>query len=338
MTKRDVVSAALDGEKVPYTPWHVGFTFEAWKKLEHYFGGDISAELENHFHSWPVYPGKKAEGKDLCTDFFGVAWDCSEDKDIGVVSGCLLPEPDVNAYTFPSIDIVKRYHEETLKQKPCSSEKELYRIFALGFSLFERAWTMRGMENLLMDFIINPQFARALLRRITDYNIAALANVIDEDFEAVQFGDDWGQQHGLIMGPDIWHEFIAPELKRIYGFVKGHGKRVIIHSCGDVQELFDDLIELGLDCFNPFQPEVMDVHALHGKYRGKLSFWGGLSTQQTLPYGSVEDVEKETGSLLKMGLSGNYIFSPAHAVGGDVPLENMLAFINAVKSQPGFAR
>jgi uroporphyrinogen decarboxylase len=194
---------------------------------------------------------------------------------------------------------------------------------------------MRGMENLLMDLIINPEFARELFRSIADFNIASLSNVIDEDFEAVMFGDDWGQQHGLIMGPDLWREFIMPELKRTYGFVKEYGKRVIIHSCGDVQELFDDLIGLGLDCFNPFQPEVMDVHAMHRKYKGKLSFWGGLSTQKTLPYGSVEDVWAETESLLQMGLSGNYIFAPAHAVEGDVPLENMLTFIEAVNTQPG---
>ena len=79
----------------------------------------------------------------------------------------------------------------------------------------------------------------------------------------------------------------------------------------------------------------MDVHAMHAEYKGKLSFWGGLSTQKTLPYGSVEDVKRETDSLLKMGLSGNYIFAPAHAVEGDVPLENMLTFIKAVNEQAG---
>jgi uroporphyrinogen decarboxylase len=102
-----------------------------------------------------------------------------------------------------------------------------------------------------------------------------------------------------------------------------------------VDKLFDDLIDIGLNCFNPFQPEVMNVPALNKRYWGRLVFHGGLSTQKTLPFGSVEDVLAETRRLLEMGKEGGYIFAPAHDVGGDVPLENMLAFIELIQNQPG---
>ncbi len=101
----------------------------------------------------------------------------------------------------------------------------------------------------------------------------------------------------------------------------------------DVDELFDDLIEIGLDCFNPFQPEVMDIFSLMRQYRGKLTFHGGLSTQRTLPRGSANDVRRETQTLLELGREGSYIFSPAHDVLKDVPVENMLAFIEIVQAQ-----
>jgi len=189
------------------------------------------------------------------------------------------------------------------------------------------------MENLLMDFHYNPGFVRDLLNTIADYNILQTKEAMKYDIDAVYFGDDWGQQRGLLMGPRIWKEFLYPVLKRMYGVVRDEGKFVMIHSCGDVDELFDDLIEIGLNCFNPFQPEVMDVDTLIPKYRGKLSFFGGISTQRTLPYGTVEDVKPEVTHLIKLGKEGGYILAPAHSVEGDVPIENMLAFIEIAKGQ-----
>ena len=210
-----------------------------------------------------------------------------------------------------------------------------YRVFCIGFSLYERAWTLRGMENLMMDFIENPKFVHELLGAITDYNIAQVHKALEYDIDAVYFGNDWGQQSGLQMGKQTWDAFILPQLKRMYGTVRGAGKKVFIHSCGDVDELFEDLIAAGVNCFNPFQPEVMDVSALMVQYRGRLTFHGGLSTQRTLPYGTVEDVRRECRHLLDLGSHGSYILSPAHAVEGDVPVENMLAFIELAQQQRG---
>ena len=122
----------------------------------------------------------------------------------------------------------------------------------------------------------------------------------------------------------------------MYSLVRDAGKCVFIHSCGKVDELFDDLFDIGLNCFNPFQPEVMDVFDILKRYRGRLAFHGGLSTQRTLPYGSIEDVSSATRKLLDAGTGGGYVFAPAHAVEGDVPLENMLAFIEILHTQPGY--
>ena len=335
MMKRQVIKCVLDGQRPPYVPWSCGFTQEAKDKLlAHYGSTDLEDALQNHLLKLGSDIGFFADlGYDRVQDVFGVVWDRSVDKDIGNVEGCVLPEPSLSGYTFPD-PLDPRFFADIPER--IGKYGDRFRVFQIGFSLYERAWTLRGMEHLLMDFLDHPDFVHDLLNAIADYNMAQVRQALKYDIDAVYFGDDWGQQHGLQMGPKLWHKFIYPVLKRMYGVVREAGKYVFIHSCGDVDELFDDLIGIGLNCFNPFQPEVMDVAALHQQYRGRLTFHGGLSTQRTLPYGSVDDVRRETERLLEMGREGGYIFAPAHDVQGDVPLENMLTFIGVVQNQPGY--
>ena len=332
MNKRDVIRTVLAGEAPPYVPWSMGFTVEAAEKLRAtYAPRDLDEVLGNHLGGVGSGVGFFTDlGDDHVRDAFGVVWDRRIDKDIGVVVGQVLPEPTLAGYEFP--DPLGPVFFDGIEAQ-LARQADIYRIFSIGFSLYERAWTMRGMANLMMDFYDHPAFVHELLDTIADWNIAQVRKAVTYDIDAVYFGDDWGQQRGLQMGPKLWREFIYPPLKRMYGAVKAAGKAVFIHSCGDVDELFDDLIDIGLDCFNPFQPEVMDVTALMEQYRGRLSFHGGMSTQRTLPYGTVDEVVAETKRLLAAGAQGNYIFAPAHAVEGDVPVENMVAMIETVKAQ-----
>jgi len=337
MNKREVIKAVLDGKKPPYTPWSFSFTQEPRQLLSEYYGtNDLESIMQNHIVGLGNAIGRFENiGDNKVKDVFGVIWDRSEDKDIGVVSSILLPEPKLSDYEFPNPLDEKNFSDinDTIKRFP-----DRFRVFCIGFSLYERAWTLRGMENLMMDFYDNPQFVHELLDKIADYNTEQVRKATNFDIDAVYFGDDWGQQHGLQMGYPLWKEFIYPRLRRMYGAVREAGKYVFIHSCGDVDELFDDLIAIGLNCFNPFQPEVMDTTAILQKYRGKLSFHGGLSTQRVLPYSSPDEVKKESRRLLSLGADGSYIFSPAHSVEGDVPLENIIAFIDEALEQPGFRK
>jgi len=337
MNQREVIHTVLAGRRPPYVPWSFGFTLEAREKLAaHYAPRKLEDVLQNHILGLGSGIGFFTDiGDHRVRDVFGVVWNRTVDKDIGNVEGCVLPEPTIKDLHLPDPHDPRFFAdiEPQIKRFP-----NKFRVFSIGFSLYERAWTLRGMENINTDFIENPEFIGELFNAIADYNISQVRKALQYDIDAVYFGDDWGQQHGLIMGPRIWRQMIAPVLARMYGEVRKAGKYVFIHSCGDVDELFDDLIALGVNCFNPFQPEVMDVWDLMPRYRGRLTFHGGLSTQRTLPRGTRADVAAETRRLIELGREGSYILSPAHAVEGDVPLENMLEFINIAQGQAGAPR
>ena len=332
MLPRERVITALEHREPDIVPWNVTFTIPAAEKMREHFGDEFPGCLGNHLALIePQTPEAWTRlGGDTWRDEFGVEWDRSVDKDIGVPQNRVLPERSLGGLELPEIENGR--FDRLLGF--CEENAARFRIGALGFSLFERAWTLRGMAELFVDMIEAPGFVDGLLDAICDWNVRVVRRMCDYEIDAVHFGDDWGSQRGLMMGPRHWRRFIRPRLERMYGEAKERGKRVFCHSCGDVRAVLPDLMELGLDCFSPFQPEVMHPGETKDLYGERLGFWGGISTQKTLPYGSPEDVRREVRSRIeRIGRGGGYILAPAHDIPKDVPLENMLALLNAVREE-----
>lgn len=334
-TPRDCVRLALDHRAPPWVPWSISLTHQARVNLQAHAGVDLDRLIGNHIRGVGRAESFTDIGDSRVRDRWSVVWNRSVDEDIGVIEGRVLPEPDMRLLSPPDPAAADIYAgaAEALAAAP-----DLFRVFGVGFSLYERAWTLRGMEELMTDMVERPEFVDALLDAICDWNVAVVTRALTTlDIDAVYFGDDWGAQRGLQMGPKRWRRFILPRLRRMYGAVRAAGKYQFIHSCGDVDECFPDLVDAGLSCFNPFQPEVMDVAALQREWHGRLAFHGGLSTQHTLPHGTPAEVAAETDALLARGTQGGYICSPAHAIEGDVPAENMMAMLSRLHAQPGWA-
>ena len=333
MTPKERVRRILKHEDADIVPYHLSFTIPSAQKLAEHLGENFLDEIGNHcaiMEAQPPYTWEEIR-PDVWRDEFGVVWNRTIDKDIGTVEGTVLPTPTLEGYTFPDPDRPGRFDEYPAFVE---SNRDRFVFGGIGFSLFERAWTMRGMANLLEDMLLRPSFVEELLDAILEYNLGVIRRILEFDVDGVRFGDDWGHQRGVMMGPHLWRRFIKPRVAQMYGTVKDAGRAVMIHSCGAVEELFPDLIEIGLDIFNPFQPEEMDVYAVKQKYGADLTFFGGVSTQRTLPYGTPADVKAEVRRLMReVGQGGGYVLAPAHDIPRDASLDNLLALIETVQDQ-----
>ena len=208
-----------------------------------------------------------------------------------------------------------------------------YILVMIYGSHFEKANAARGIEYFLADMAGEPEFARKFLRGIIDRNMVMLENFLHApEIDGVLLGSDWGTQRDLIMSPDTWEDMIRPGEQREYDLIHSFGKDVWVHSCGNVLKVLPSLVEMGLDVLNPVQPEAMDLQFLKDTFGDKLAFWGGITTQRELPFGTPDEVRAETRrvrSLLSKG--GGYILAPSQEIQGDVPAENILALVETAK-------
>jgi uroporphyrinogen decarboxylase len=330
-TPRERVLTTLRHEQPDVAPWQIDLTIDAYQYTAQYLGvDDLEPLLGNHLAI--CEDGGFAEVRpSYWQDQFGVVWNRTIDRDIGNVDAYLLPEPTLAGYTFPTPD-----HAANAARIARQMERYPGRFHAagVGFSMFERAWTLRGMENLLTDMILHPAFVDELMDRILEYNLQVIDQMLELPVDCVRFGDDWGQQSGLIMGPRLWRRFVKPRVAAMYARAKEGGRYVMQHSCGAIQELFPDLIDMGLDIFNTFQPEVMDVEAIKREYGAHLTFYGGISTQQVLPRVGPDEVRAVVRRMIAtIGSNGGYVVAPTHAIPRDVPPENIVALLEEVRAQ-----
>lgn len=205
-------------------------------------------------------------------------------------------------------------------------------VFIWG-SHFEKAYFARGIENFLADMAGEPEFARNLLDTIIRKNMVMLENIVTNgNVDGILLGSDWGSQKALLMSPQIWREMIKPGEQKEYDLIRAYKKDVWVHSCGNVRQIIPDLCEMGVDVLNPIQPECMDIFEIKETFGDKLAFWGGISTQHTLPYGTVEQVKAEAERVItRMSTNGGYIAAPAQEIQEDVPYENITALIDVLR-------
>ncbi|MDD5687217.1 MAG: uroporphyrinogen decarboxylase family protein [Elusimicrobia bacterium] len=346
MNKREIVLETLKHKDCGIVPYNIDFTIAMREKVRKYLGlasaeevsgklGNFLAQLNIGTVTGPsegtideIYYSKKV-GNNLYMDDWGVVWRKEPGDDIGVVADAPLKEDNLKKFKAPVPVSRGKYLEKFCKENP-----DRFRLVSLSSPIFQRAWFLRGMENFLVDMALNKEFVHELIDIIMEYTEKVVKEAIQYDIDAIMFFDDWGQQNGLIMSPQMWNEYIKPGIRKLCGIIKEKNKIVFMHSCGNIECVIPDLIEIGVDVLNPVQPEIMDVYKIKKLYGNNLSFYGGISTQELLPRGTVDEVKKDVMNKLKeLGKNGGYILAPAHAVQADVPVENIMAFVETMQKQ-----
>ena len=263
----------------------------------------------------------------ILTDEWGCDWDTSQDlfycshplADWDSLERYRLPDPWAPGYLDYAEDLVKQYAQTHI-------------VTAYHFcTLFERAYILRGFENVLQDFYLEEELLNALLDKITDFQVELARRYVSIGVNCGRTVDDYGTQSSMIMSPDMWRSFIKPRLKRIVAVYRDAGLPMIHHSCGNIMPIVGDLIEIGVNVLNPVQPKALDIRLLAKQYGDKISFFfGGICNQQILPYGSPEEIDENVREMTAiLGAKGRYIIAPSNGMALDVPLPNVEAFYKA---------
>jgi uroporphyrinogen-III decarboxylase len=204
-------------------------------------------------------------------------------------------------------------------------------------TIFETAWALRGYEQLLMDMAMNPEQANRVLDIPYDYHKTVTQRLVNMGVDMIWLGDDVGGQSSMLMSPRMWRQYFKPRMAELIASLRAINPHIKIayHTDGVVYPIIPDLIEIGLDVLNPIQPMAMDPVWLKAEYGRDLCFWGSLDIQQTLPFGTPEQVKDEVLSRLKtIGNGGGLLIGPTHNVQLDTPMENFWMMIETIRQTP----
>ena len=337
MNDREWILSTIERRPTPAVPYNFMFSPRPRAAMEaHYQTKDVDGALRLPIRMSgpssikPLYASPAKYGPTL-RDEFGVVWTTNE-IDRGCPIGPCLKEPDLGGYRFP--DLAAPYRFERLAEWTAAN-REHFTFLWVG-DLWERATFMRGMEDLLLDLALNEAFVEKLLRGLADHILGTMQILFERfEFDGIALSDDYGTQHGMIMSPEMWRRLVKPLVAEIYTLARKHGRKTFHHSCGNVRPIVGDLIDIGLDVLHPIQPEAMDILELKREFGRRLTFCGGLGTQELLPHGTPEQVRQEVRRLKEqMGAGGGYILEPGITIQADVPMANLIAMIEEAQKEP----
>ncbi len=263
-------------------------------------------------------------------DEWGITWQIPPSGIPYVVCHPIQEERDLDSFIPPDADADYRF--DTLKEAVKRFRGEKAIIF-LGHDAFEFSHYLRGMENLLMDYFFNPDFAQRLARAVMDYKKRVLELAADEGADILLTGDDYSYRHAPIMSPRHFKEFVLPYLQEAVDVAKQKGVPFMKHTDGNLWPIIDDIVDTGLDALDPLEPIAgMDIGKVKEQYGDRIAVAGNVDCGELLSRGTPEEVvEAVKETIAKASPGGGHILASSNSIHPAVKPENYRTMVEAGK-------
>lgn len=339
MTQKERVIAQINHEETDRVPYHLMFDpgSNIEELLDKFYGSNSWRDkVDNAIYQLPLpSTGINLDlGLEKYTDAYGSEWRL--DLRPFALEKPAITQPSLEGYTFPKVSDLFDEGFEANALRLIEEQKNSFVVAAYGFGLFERSWVLRGFENVLMDVVANLDFYEELLDKLLVHQLEILERLLLLPVDGIWFFDDWGFQQGVLIGAERWRKLFKPRYEKLYRRTHESGKYVLSHCCGAIEKILPDVIEIGLDVYQSVQPEARNnnPYDLKQKYGDKITFWGGLGSQNMIPFGSPAEIKEEVRHLCRdMSKGGGYILGPAKEIQPETPDVNVAAVVEAFLEQ-----
>lgn len=337
MNPRDLVLDQIRHRETKPVPYTLPFEPDVGTRLDQHFGGDAWRKrlVPYMVDCGGVCKGfwEKIDDAHL-RDAFGSVWRTTNHTSCVVDPG--LKAPSFHGYRFPGPEVFLDPAVKAATRKRLDETPDSFRI--VSTNCLWQSWYVRGFEQTLEDCVAEEDFYGDLLDRFTDLTLAMVKDCADLPADAIMMGDDWGNQRGIMIGPERWRTFFKPRYARIFDAVHAQGKLAIMHCCGSAAAIMGDMVEIGLDVLESVQPEAagMNPYGLKQAWGDRITFWGGLGSQSTIPFATPDGLRSEIRRLRReMSRGGGYILAPAKPLRTETPTANAVAIVEEFLEERG---
>jgi uroporphyrinogen decarboxylase len=347
MNGRERVQRVLEGKDIDRPAFFLRCDSQVTKRVKQAHSWADNVELAEVFDADAIQLSPsfhKVEMREVGSrkyfDIFGNLWESVQYTNF---SSSVVVQPalkgkislnDIYSHKWPDTEVLDTAACVRAAEEAYAKGKAVYG--GIWATIFTASRDIVGEEDFFVRMFEQPDFIKALIDRITDFYLDLNRVYMDNCgnyIDVYYFGCDFGTQRSMWISPNMFREFFATPIKRIVSQAKSYGKKVMFHSCGSIVEIIEDLIACGVDILDPVQVSAagMNVDSLAALFKGRIAFNGGISTQTTFPFGTPEQVKAETIHAINTLGPYGYIVAPDQELIGEIPPENIEAFVDAVK-------